>query len=403
MKSLPLFAVLVSSQALSLAADWPHWRGVNRDGISTEKQWTSDWGSDGPKQIWTAEVGIGFSAFAIKDGKLYTMGWADGRDTVYCLDADSGKLVWSHSYEAQLGDKYFEGGPLSTPTVDGSVVYTLGKWGVLNALEGDTGKVIWSKNLATETEAAPPEWGFSGSPVVYGEKLILNVGSHGTAVEKKTGKVIWKTGKEKAGYSTPLLIQARGQKAFAYSNTQAFYAVNPESGEVLWKVDWPTRYGVNACDVVPVAKEQFLISSGYGKGSALIDTSSTGDPKIIWESRDLRTQMNPPVLIDGYFYGIDGDESKNPTLNCVEAATGKKQWATKWPESGALMAADGKLIAITSKGELQIIKAQADKYEAVATAQVSSGRNWTVPTLVNGLLYIRNAKGTLLCFDLRKS
>jgi outer membrane protein assembly factor BamB len=402
MKPALLLLSLSAAASLTHAEDWSQWRGAKRDGISAEKGWSTEWTGDGPAQVWTAEVGIGFSAMAVASGKLYTLGWADDKDTVFCLDATTGKEVWQHSYDAELGDKYFEGGPLSTPTVDGDKVYTLGKWGMVCAFDAASGKVLWSKNLAEEVGASAPEWGFSGSILALGDTLVLNVGSHGTALEKATGKVIWKSGPESAGYSTPLPIKSGGKDLLAYSNTDSYYAVEPATGKVAWTLEWPTRYGVNACDVVPVAENQFFISSGYGKGCGLIDTSAEGAPKLLWQNKDLSCQMNPPVLIEGHLYGIDGDEGRSPTLRCIEATTGKVKWKNPSNASGALMAADGKLIAINGKGELTIAKATAEGFEPITSAQVASGRTWTVPTLVNGMLYIRNAAGSLTCFKLSK-
>ena len=387
--------------ATALAEDWPQWRGTARTGISSETGLLTDWPGDGPKQLWQASVGIGFSGMTVAKGKLYTLGWADEKDTLYCLDAATGKQLWAHSYEAELGDKYFEGGPLSTPTVDGDTVYSMGKWGTLTALEAATGKQLWSKNLAEEVKATVPDWGFSGSVHVEGSSLVLNLGSHGTAVEKATGKLLWKSGTDSAGYSTPLPITSSGEKLLAFSNTDAYFALSASTGKLAWSVDWPTRYGINAADIIPVAENRFFIGSGYGKGCALLDTTSA-EPKIVWQNRDMRCQMNPPVLLDGHLYGIDGDEAQSPSLRCMEAATGKVKWKTPWTASGALMAAEGHLLAVNGKGEFSLIKATADGFEPIATAQLSSGRTWTVPTLAHGMLYLRNAAGDVLCFDLKK-
>src|SRR4051794_15838250 len=148
--------------------DWPNYRGPHHDGVSAEAGWSTQWPAGGPAVLWKANVGVGFSSFAIVGQRAYTAGNANNTDTVYCLDVDSGKVVWKHSYASDLGDKFFEGGPTSTPTVDGDRVYWLGRGGDLFCLDAASGKVVWSKNIHDETHIRVPRWGVAGSPLVAG-------------------------------------------------------------------------------------------------------------------------------------------------------------------------------------------------------------------------------------------
>src|SRR5262245_13014445 len=148
------------------AADWPHWRGPARNGIATESGWLDKWPAEGPKVAWRTKVGLGFSSFAVAQGRVFTMGHADGKDSVFCFDAESGRELWRHSYPAELGDKFFDGGTTGTPAVDGERVYALSRWGDSFCLQAADGKVVWSKNVQKETGARVPDWGFSGSPLV---------------------------------------------------------------------------------------------------------------------------------------------------------------------------------------------------------------------------------------------
>ena len=196
-----IFALLATT---AMSADWPQWRGLTRTGISEEKI-LSQWPGDGPKKLWTASVGTGFSGVVVSGKYVITLGNSDDTDTVTALDAASGKVLWTYSYDAELDPKYFEGGPTSTPTIDGDAVYVLGRQGQLHRLNLADGKVVWTKNIAEETEARQPDWGFTGAPIPVGDLLLLNVGSKGTVVEKATGKLVWKSAPEPtAGYSTPL-------------------------------------------------------------------------------------------------------------------------------------------------------------------------------------------------------
>ena len=393
MKTALLF-FFVCSAHLASAADWPHWRGPNRDGISSEKITGTEW-----TKLWEACLGIGFSSFTVADGRVYTTGHADGKDSVFCLDAASGKSIWKHSYTADLGDKYYEGGTSATPTIENGKAYHLSRWGDLFCFDSATGQVVWQKNIQKETEANIPDWGFAGSPLVQGNLLILNVGKSGTAVEKATGKIVWKSDKANSGYSTPLPITVNGKSQIVLSSGRAYKGVDPTDGTVLWEHTWSTSYGVNAADPI-LSGTQLFISSGYNKGCALLDLSSA-QPREIWRNRAMKNQFNSSVLIDGHLYGSDGDESKTSAFKCIEFATGTEKWSEPGIGFSSLTAADGKLIIMTAKGELIFAKANPSKFEPLSRTTLLSGRCWTAPVLANGRLYVRNAAGLMLCVGLK--
>ena len=186
------------------AEDWPQWRGPARTGISAETKWSDQWPVAGPTILWKAKVGMGFSSFTVSGGRVFTMGNADNTDTVFALDAATGKELWKHSYPADLGDKYFEGGTTATPTVSGDRVYALSRWGDVFCFESASGKVVWTRNVQVDTGARVPGWGFSGSPLVLENTVLLNVGEAGLALDKATGKTLWQSSTKEAGYTTPL-------------------------------------------------------------------------------------------------------------------------------------------------------------------------------------------------------
>ncbi len=384
-------ALLLLAAATTLqAADWPIWRGPNHDGISSEKLTGS-----AVKKVWEAQIGIGFASFTVADGRVYTTGHADGKDTVFCFDATSGKLVWKHAYAADLGDKYYEGGTSATPTIEDGKAYHLSRWGDLMCFEAATGKIVWQKNIQKETEADIPDWGFAGSPLVAGKLLIVNVGKAGTAVEKATGKTVWTSDKANSGYCTPYPITLNGKAQVVLSSGRAYKGVEPSNGSVLWEYTWSTSYGVNAADPI-LSGTKLFISSGYNKGCALLDLSSA-EPKEIWRSRVMKNQFNSSVLIDGHLYGSDGDADKSASLKCIDFATGTEKWSAADVGFCSLMAADGKLIIMTAKGELIIAKASAAKFEPLSRTPVLTGRCWSAPVLANGHIYVRNAAGDMVC------
>jgi outer membrane protein assembly factor BamB len=290
------FLLLASFVSFAQAADWPEWRGPDKNGISSEKLAGTE-----VKELWKAQIGIGFAAFTVADGRVFTSGHADGQDTVFCFDAVTGKEVWKHSYKAELGDKYYEGGTSAGPVIEGDKAWHLSRWGDLICFEATTGKIVWQKNFLAETEAEIPEWGFSGSALIHGANLILNIGQNGAAFEKATGKLVWKSEADTAGYSTPHLITVNGKEQVVLSTRRAYKGVDPSNGTVLWEHTWNTSYGVNAADPI-LSGTKLFISSGYNKGCAVLDLASA-EPSEVWRSRVMKNQFNSCVLIDGHLYG----------------------------------------------------------------------------------------------------
>ncbi|MGI8603354.1 MAG: PQQ-binding-like beta-propeller repeat protein [Verrucomicrobiales bacterium] len=398
MKGLTLVLALPALCTTLSAAEWPHWRGPNHDGISKETDWQGKWTGE-PKALWRTKVGEGFSSMSIADGRVFTMGITARSEQVFCLDALTGREVWRHSWPSTFKAQFYEGGTSGTPTLEGDRVYVLGLSGELMALEASTGKPVWQKNLAQELKLKAGVWGFVGAPLVDGDRLILNAGTHGTAVDKKTGRVIWSSGTEDTGYSTPLPFEHGGRDLVALMGKENLFAVERATGRLVWKHPWKTKYDVNAADPI-LAEGQMLVSSGYGHGAALLSMTNNG-ASVVWENTKLRSMMNPGVLLGGHVYGFDGNADGKPTLTCLELQSGQVRWRQDGLGLGSLLAADGKLIILSEKGELIIAEATPRAFTPLSRAQILGGKCWTVPVLANGLLYARNWKGDLVCIDLR--
>lgn len=388
------YLALAALTATALADDWPHFRGPSRNGVSAEKGWKSEWPGDVPV-AWKAEVGLGYSSIVVANGRAATVGHADGKDTVFCFDAASGKELWKHSYPAELGDKYYEGGTTGTPTFEGDRVYWLSRWGDLMCIDAASGKVVWEKNIAKETGAPIPTWGYTGAVLVSGDLLVLNVGDAGCAVEKATGKLAWKSAAKDAGYSTPLPLG----DLVLLGNTENYLAVNAKTGAEAWRFRWLTQYGVNAADPI-LSGDRVFISSGYGKGGALLKLGGAA-PEQVWKTKKLRTQLNAAVLHDGYLYGVDGDTTEKAPLKCFDFATGEEKWSEPGFGSGGVIVADGKLIALSGFGELMIAPASSSGFKPTTRTQVFGPKCWTAPVLANGLLYCRNNRGEVVVLNLK--
>ena len=398
---LPFFLLLALTASL-LAIDWPVWRGPNQDNISPETEWTHDWPGGKPKQLWKANVGLGFGSMAVANKRLYTMGHdTNETTTLYCIDTTTGKSAWKKSWQAPLGDKYFEGGALSTPIIEGNRLYLLGRFGRTFCLDAATGKPIWETHVVDDLGHRLPTWGFSGAPVIYGDKLLLNVGEHGICLDRDTGKPVWQSSKRSAGYSTPVLYTEDNKTYAVFSSDKHYTAVDITNGKEHWSYRWLTRYGVNATDPIITPDGHAFISTGYGKGSAYLKMFKE-DPETLWKSREYSTQMTTSLHIGGYLYGVHGDTTQKGSLRCVDLKSGKVQWVHENFGSGNLLAADGKLLCLSASGELLIAPVSPKSFSPVAKAQVITGKCWSAPILANGHFYCRNSVGDLVCLDLRK-
>src|SRR5947209_15514755 len=220
-----VFAFSCNASFRCAASDWPNWRGPSHNGISEEAGWTTAWPSEGPKQLWKASVGTGFSSVAVAHGRLFTLGNSAEIDTVFCLDAESGKEIWKHSYPCALEPIYHEGGPGSTPTADGERVYTMSKRGHLFCFDAATGKILWEKDLLGDLHVGRPRWGFAGSPLMEGNLVILNLGTAGTALDKATGKIVWTSGTNASGYATPVPYSVDGDRSVVIFSGKALFGV----------------------------------------------------------------------------------------------------------------------------------------------------------------------------------
>ena len=365
-------------------ADWPQWRGAQRNGITAE---TIGWRGGKPRQLWQATIGQGFSSVSVKAGKLYTMGNTNNTDWVHCLNASTGKVIWQHRYACGGGDYP---GPRVTPTVHNGNVYTLSREGLALCLNADTGRVVWQQKL----NCAQPQWGICGSPLIAGDRVIYNAGRTGMALDKTTGRILWQSGSDAPGYAAPVPFSAGGQDGIAIFAAKGLVAVNASNGRVLWQHPWDTSYDVNAADPIFSGNNVF-ISSNYGKGGALLALGG-GQPKVVWQTRAMKNHFNTCILHNGFLYGNDEN-----TLRCLEWATGRERWSLRGIDKGGLILAGNQLVVMGGRGELILLAADPNKLTEQARATVLGGTCWTHPVLVNGVLYVRNQEGSLIALNMR--
>jgi outer membrane protein assembly factor BamB len=392
---LSSLAVLAGSLLTVTALDWPQWRGPNRDGISQESGWLTAWPAAGPKKVWSGKVGVGYSTVSVSNGRLYTMGNNADVDAVYCLDANTGAEIWKHTYACPAKDPNGYHGTRCTPTVDGKLVYTVSRAGHLFCLDAGSGKVVWSKEFAKDFGAQAPKWGFSGSPLVEGDRLIVEPGGPQAAVvalDKTTGKLLWQTPGDPAGYSSPMPYTADGQRCVAILNAKGVVGYRINDGKELWRHPWVTSYDVNAATPI-IDGDKVFLSSGYNKGCLLLQFSSQ-PPKVLWQNKNMRNHVNSCILWQGYLYGIDDSE-----LKCLDLKTGDVKWSESSPSKGSLTCAGGKFLVYSQTGRIAAAELSPAGYKELSGVQILQGRDtWAAPVLANGKLYCRSLED-LVCLD----
>ena len=395
------FALMLACAAVALAATiapaaekvpWGVYRGPAHNGISGETGWFD--ASAGVKTVWTKRIGIGFGSITVANGRVYSMGQlTKGKDTVSCFNAKTGEKEWAFSYACPLQAKLHEGGPHSTPTVDGDRVYTVSQQGHVFCLDAAKGTKIWGVKLQSKM----PTWGFSGSALVVGDNIILNAHSAGIALNKTTGKVVWKSEPGPGGYATPVPYTSGGKTNVVLFASKRVLAVNAADGKMLWEHPWKNKYDVNAGDpIVMGAGERVFISCGYGKGCTLLDTSGTS-PKELWTNLNMCNKHTCSILYKGAIYGFN-----ETALTCLDVKSGKKNWVKGGFGRGSLALADGKLIVLSDSGKLIIAEATAAEFKELASGSILRGKCWSAPVLAGGKIYARSAAGSLVCVSVGK-
>ena len=414
---LVMFLLLCSGILTTRATEWPQWRGPNRDGVSGEVGLLKEWHASGPKVLWKIPLGEGFSGISTSQGHVYTMFSEEEDEFVVCLDATDGGEIWRFRSDKNYYEHQGGNGPRATPTIDGDLLFTISAHGKLYALNAGNGQAVWSHDLQQKFGSKMPRWGFSTSPLVDGELLLVEVGGKGgksiAAFDKNSGTVIWSSHKDKLGYSSPIAITVRGIRQIIFFTGTKLVSVSPTDGVIYWQYPWKTGYDVNAATPVFIPPDKVFISSGYGKGAAMLqmrvfvspDDARAANVQIrenrgavrveeIWKSRKMKNQFASSVLHENYLYGFD-----NSILKCIDANTGEEQWKTRGYGKGTVILADGHLIILSDRGWLVLAEATPAGYIEKARVKVLNGLCWTVPTLANGKLYVRNEE-EMVCLDM---
>ena len=391
-------AVLLAATPCS-AADWPQWRGVNRDDISGETGLLKKWPEGGPKKVWAFEdAGLGYSGYSIVGGTLYTMGARDAVEYVIAVDTATGKEKWS----VEAGPLYTNGwgdGPRCTPTVDGDMVYAIGGRGNLVCLKSADGKKVWEADLVSDLGGKLQSWGYTESPIIEGDLVVATPGGdQGTvaAFDKKTGKKKWQTKDwtDNAQYSSIIGVNLNGGRQLIQLTMQTLAGVDPKNGKVLWRSEFP---GKTAVIPTPIFKDgQVFVAAGYGVGCKSVKVGAGNKVEELYANTDMVNHHGGVVLVGDHLYGY----SDRGGWTCMELKSGEVVWQEKAAlKKGAIHCADGMLYLLEEDtGTVVLIEATPkgwdEKGRFVIEPQTEQrnpkGKVWTHPVVANGRLYLRD-------------
>lgn len=386
--ALAALGAAAAAGAAGKETDWPRFRGPAQDGLSAETGLLKAWPETGPRLVWRKPIGGGYSSVAVRGDRLYT-GAAEGdSEVVLCLNRETGETIW----KAGIGPKFvgdFGDGPRATPTLDGERVFMTSGKGRLVALEAADGAKVWEVDLPEAYGTRVPMFGFSASPVIDGDLLVLEVG--GTekrgivAFEKATGKQRWAAEEGSAGYSTVTIVTIGGVRQYVLLRGNGEIVALTPAGQVHWKHKW-----IPGGIVMPVfaPPNRLFFSSPDDAGSILLEISTVdgkASAKEVWASRGMKNHFNGSVLVGGHLYGFD-----NATLKCVRVADGETTWVQRGYGKGSITSADGMLYVLGDQGQLLLVEANPKAYTEKGRVKALEGRAWTSPTIAGGRLYVRD-------------
>ncbi len=389
--TVTILASLMATSGL-VAANWPQWRGLEQSATADPADWNPSKLKEKPVIKWRAAVGDGYSAISAADGMLFTMGNTEGNDHVIALETRTGKELWRHTYPCNAGK--FRG-PRSTPAYIGGSLFTLSREGLLIKFNADDGRIIWTKHLS-DFGAQAPKWGYAASPIVYDNKLYINVCRSGICLDLRSGDPLWISPSEPTGYASTVPFEVdKGSRLLAFGADQ-IHVSDAATGQVLHSLPWKTSYNVNAADPLMV-RGGFIISSGYGKGSAFIQLTRRG-LETQWENKALAAHTDTPLYINGIVVGVTGKAQQGPLI-AIDPTTGKELWRFD-SKGGTVIGAGDDIIFLEANRKIHVATASRNGFSPRITHLLPlDGEIWTKATLSDGRLYCRTTKGDLICID----
>ncbi len=395
-------AAATRSAAGSAPAYWTDFRGPNRDGHYDETPILTNWPKPGLRELWREPVGGGYGSFAVAEGLAFTIEQRREREVAVAYDLATGREVWTNGWAGNFQEAMGGDGPRATPTYHEGKVYAQGAEGELECLEAGTGRRIWSRNILADNGAANLTWGIASSPLVMDGKLIvLAGGTNGRTVaayQALSGKPVWKALNDGGAYGSPMEVNLAGQRQVLVVTAKRAVGLAVADGRLLWEHPWVVAMNNrNIAQPVVLTSNRIFLSAGYGTGCEAVEIEKSGDgwsARTIWKNKLLKNKFTSSVYWRGCIYGLDED-----VLTCLNAETGERQWKDGRYGYGQVLLADGHLIVLSGEGELALVRAAPDGWRELARFPAVHGKTWNDPAIAQGRLLVRNAV-EMACFDL---
>jgi outer membrane protein assembly factor BamB len=388
------------------ATGWPQFLGPARNGVSAETGLLKTWPKDGPPVVWEREVGPGYSGVVISGGKLILFHQQEEEEVVEALEAATGKPVWKFNYDTHFHDTFGKGdGPRSTPLVADDRVVTLGAEGRLHCLELKTGKKLWEHALADEYHPPQAFFGVGTSPLLEGDRVLVNVGGKGAGIvafNLADGKEVWKATDQGASYSSPVAATIDGVRHAFFFTREGLVSLDPKDGAERFSKRWRSRINASVNAATPVLADNHLfLSASYGTGAIVLHVHKDKVEEVWKGDASLSNHYDTSIYHDGFLYGIDGRQEQGAQLRCVEFKSGKVRWTQEGFGCASLLLADGRIVALTEDGDLVSFEPDPEGYREKSRARVL-GKPCRAPlALADGKLYARDSK-KLVCWNLKK-
>jgi outer membrane protein assembly factor BamB len=371
-------------------AEWPGFRGQNRDSVVRNVRINTDWATSPPVQMWRRPVGPGWSSFSVRGDLLYTQEQRGNEEIVACYRVSTGEPVWRHADPVRFYESNGGAGPRSTPTIDKDRVYSMGATGILNALDARTGRKIWSHETSKETSREVPFWGISSSPLVVDDVVIVSVGGTLAGYDAAGGKHVWTGPLHGGSYSSPHLVTIDGVTQVVILSAPGVVSVNPADGKLLWdyKYEGGAIIQPAVTDDGDILINAMSAMGGVGTRRLAIKHDANGwQPEERWTTNGMKPYFNDYVVHKGHVYGFD-----NNILACIDLADGKRKWkGGRYGNGQMLLLADQDLLLITSEeGELALVSATTDQYKEIAKMPLFDEKTWNHPVVVGNVLLVRN-------------
>lgn len=394
-------------------ADWPNFLGPTHNGVSPETGLLKTWPEGGPPVVWERDIGEGYGAPVVAEGRLLSFHRIGDEEVIECIDAlDGAKTLWRHGYPTQYVDQYgYNGGPRSSPSIAKGRVYTYGAEGVLTCLDFQSGDRIWQRPVNKEYNVPQGFFGAGTAPLVDGDLVILNVGgpdgAGAVAFSTETGETVWKSSNDGASYSTPIAATVHGERLVIFHTADGLLVVEAATGAIRHSYPFRSDLYESAIASTPVLVDDVVFLSGaYGIGAVTLKLAPEGLKEIWRDELAMQSHWATSIHHEGYLYGMDGRHERGSNLRCIEFATGKVVWtAEKGLGRASFILADGHLITVGERGDIALVEVTPEGYREKGRARVLYYPVWTPPILAQGHLYVRNerSKRAIKCLDLRET